>query len=386
MNRTKALRIYLDHNATTPLDPRVRAAMSEAFSVGGNPSSIHAEGREARDLIERGRGQVAALLAGAPDEIVFTSGGTEADCLGVVGLARLGRARGRPRRLLVSPVEHPAVLGAARALEREGFEIAWLPVDVQGRVEADAVARECARGAAALALALANHELGTVQDVAAAAALARAHGVLTHCDAVQAAGKMPLSVAGLGVDALAISAHKLYGPKGVGALWVRRGLDLAPLFPAGHQERERRPGTENVIGVAGMGAAARIAREEQPAWAEHVRALAEQLEAGLLALDQVRIHGRGAERVGNTVNAGFDGALGESVVAALDLEGIAASTGAACTSGSVEPSPVLLGLGLPPARALEAVRFSLGRQNTAEEARVLLEVLPAIVARARRFR
>lgn len=380
------MRIYLDHNATTPLDDRVCAVMRGAFCVHGNPSSIHAEGREARDLIEGSRGQVAALVGGAADEITFTSGGTEADCLGVVGLARLGRGLGRPPRLLVSPIEHPAVLGAARALAAEGFALVWLAVDGQGRVDLDQVGRECARGAAALALALANHELGTVQDVAAAAALARAHGVLVHCDAVQAAGKLPLDVAALAVDALAISAHKIHGPKGAGALWVRRGLDLAPLFEAGHQERGRRPGTENVIAVAGMGEAARIAQEEQPAWSRHVAALSARLEQGLLALDRVRVHGSEAPRVGNTVNAGFAGALGESVVAALDLEGIAASTGAACTSGSVAPSPVLLALGMPEERAVEAVRFSLGRDSSADHVRVLLEVLPPILARARMFR
>ena len=380
------MRIYLDHNATTPLDPRVRAAMTEAFEIDGNPSSIHAEGREARDLVERSRRHVAAMLGGEPEEIVFTSGGTEADWLGLVGLARLGRTRGQPPRLLLSPIEHPAVLGAARALAAEGFEIAWLPVDAEGRVDIDAVRRECARGAAALALALANHELGTLQDVAAAAAVAHAQGVLLHCDAVQAAGKMPLAVAALGADSLAISAHKLYGPKGTGALWVRRDLDLAPLFPGGHQERERRPGTENVLGVAGMGEAARIARAEGPGWTSHVHDLTARLEQGLLAMEGVCIHGHGAARIGNTINAGFAGALGESVVAALDLDGIAASTGAACTSGSVEPSPVLLGLGLPPARATEAVRFSLGRGNTPAEAHVLLEVLPDILRRARQFR
>lgn len=381
------MRIYLDHNATTPVDDRVCGVMRRAFCVHGNPSSIHAEGREARDLIESSRGLVAALVGGAADEITFTSGGTEADCLGLVGLARLGRARGRPPRLLVSPIEHPAVLGAARALaEREGVALVWLAVDAQGRVDLDQVRRECARGAAVLALALANHELGTVQDVAAAAALAREHGVLVHCDAVQAAGKMALDVAALGVDALAISAHKIHGPKGAGALWVRRGLDLAPLFAAGHQERGRRPGTESVIAVAGMGEAARIAHHEQPAWARHVAGLAAELEHGLLALEGVRIHGRDAARVGNTVNAGFAGALGESVVAALDLQGIAASTGAACTSGSVTPSPVLLALGLAEEHAVEAVRFSLGRDSSAEHVRVLLDLLPPILARAREFR
>jgi cysteine desulfurase len=382
------LRIYLDHNASTPVAAEVRQLMIAALEVHGNPSSIHAEGRAARDWIERSRRHVADLLGGRPEEVVFTSGGTEADCLGLVGLARHGRAAGRPARVLASAIEHPAITGALAALVADGFEAVWLPVDSAGRLDLDALERACHTGAAAAALALANHEIGTIQDVRAAAAVCHRHGVLLHCDAVQAAGKLPIHALDLGADTLAISAHKIHGPKGVGALWVRAGLDLAPLIAAGHQERERRPGTENLAGIAGMGEAARLARLHGATWAAHVRGLGESLEAGLLGLGigGVRIHGQGAPRVGNTINAGFDGALGEAVVAALDLAGFAASTGAACTSGSVEPSPVLLGLGLAPERAVEAVRFSLGRDNTAGDVRALLEVLPDIVVRARQFR
>ncbi len=383
------LRIYLDHNASTPLAAEARQLMIEALEVHGNPSSIHAEGRSARDWIERSRRHVAELIGGRPEEIIFTSGGTEADCLGLVGLARHGRAAGRPARVLASAIEHPAVTGAVAALVADGFEATWLPVDSAGRLDLDALERACRSGVAVAAVALANHEIGTIQDVRAAAALCHHHGVLLHCDAVQAAGKLPIHATDLGADTLAISAHKLYGPKGVGALWVCAGLDLGPMIAAGHQERERRPGTENLIGIAGMGEAARLARLHGATWAAHVRGLSEALESGLLALSgvgAVRIHGHDAPRVGNTINAGFDGALGEAVVAALDLAGIAASTGAACTSGSVEPSLVLLGLGLSADRAVEAVRFSLGRDNTASDVQALLEVLPDIVARARQFR
>lgn len=381
------LRIYLDHNASTPLAAEARRLMIEALEVHGNPSSIHAEGRAARDWIERSRRHVASLLGGRPEEVIFTSGGTEADCLGLVGLARHGRAAGRPARVLASAIEHPAVAGAMAALVADGFEAIWLPVDSAGRLDLDALERACRSGAAAAAVALANHEIGTIQDMRAAADLCHRHGVLLHCDAVQAAGKLPIRAPDLGADTLAISGHKIYGPKGVGALWVRAGLDLGPLIAAGHQERERRPGTENLIGIVGMGEAARLAQVHGATWAAHVRGLSEALEAGLLSrADGVRIHGHGAPRVGNTVNVGFDGALGEAVVAALDLAGFAASTGAACTSGSVEPSPVLLGLGLPADRAVEAVRFSLGRDNTADDVQALLEVLPDIVVRARQFR
>lgn len=382
----KRERIYLDHNATTPVAEEARAAMVAALAVWGNPSSIHGEGRAARELVEAGRRRVAALIGGMAEDIVFTSGGTEADCLGVVGLARLGRARGRPPRLLTTAIEHPAVRGAARALAEQGFAVVELAVDAHGRIDLGELEREARRGAAAMAVSLANHELGTVQDVPAIAALAAAHAVFVHCDAVQAAGKIPIRVAELGADSVAISAHKIYGPKGTGALWIRRGLDLGPLIPAGHQERERRPGTENVVGIAGMGEAARLAGERLDQDGEAMRSTARLLEDGLARQDRVRIHGSGAPRVGNTVNAGIAGALGEAVVAALDLAGVAASTGAACTSGSVAPSPVLLGIGLSPEHAVEAVRFSVGRGTTAEDIHVVLDVLPDIIARARRFR
>jgi cysteine desulfurase len=383
------VRIYLDHNATTPLAGEVRAAIHTALDLVGNPSSIHAEGRAARHTVEKARRHVADLLGASTDEIVFTSGGTEADCLGVIGLAGLAGAQGRPRRVVTTAIEHPAVQGAASQLEGQGFELVRVAVDGRGVMDMAGLEAACAAGAAVVALSLANHELGTIQDVAGAAAMAHQHGALIHCDAVQAAGKRAVSVAALGVDSLALSAHKFHGPKGVGALWIRRGLDLSPLCPAGHQERERRPGTENVPAIAGMGEAARLAAAElaaaSPATARVAR-LAATLEQGLMALDRVRIHGAGAPRVGNTVNAGFEGALGEAVVAALDLCGFAASTGAACTSGSVAPSPVLLGIGLSPERAVEAVRFSLGPDNTEEHIQALLEVLPDILVRARQFR
>jgi cysteine desulfurase len=383
--RPRTARIYLDHNATTPLCAEARAAMLEALDAGGNPSSIHGEGRSARARVERARQAVAALLGGMSDEIVFTSGGTEADCLALVGLARLGRRQGRPAVVVTSAIEHPAVRGAAAGLAAEGFAIVDAAVDGHGRLDLDALGRAAA-GAAVVAVALANHELGTLQDIASIAAVAHSAGALVACDAVQAAGKRPIDVTRLGVDALAISAHKLHGPAGVGALWLRRGLDVSPLWPAGHQERGRRAGTENAAGIAGLGAAAAVAHDRLAADAPRIAALAARLEAGLAAIPDVRIHGAGAERIGNTVNAGFGGALGESLVAALDLAGVAASTGAACTSGSVQPSAVLLGIGLRRDQAVEAVRFSLGRDTTEAEIDSVLALLPAIVDRARRFR
>lgn len=371
-------RIYLDFNATAPLIPAAREAMTAALAGVGNPSSIHGEGRAARDLVERARNQIAALAGRPREQIVLTSGGTEANALGVLGLAAAVERRGGPRVVVGSPIDHPSLRGAVLALARRGWEVRMLAVTPDGAL-AEADARLA--GAGLLAYAAANHELGTLADAAALAAAARAAGALVHVDAVQAAGKRDL--AAIPADALAISAHKLGGPAGVGALAVAVD-DALPLLDGGHQERGRRPGTENVTGLAGFGAAAEAAAASLAAgaWAE-VAALGERLERGLVALPGVRIHGAGAPRVGGTVNAGFSGALGESIVVALDLAGVAASTGAACTSGSVQPSPVLLALGLSPHEARSAVRFSLGRSTTSAELDAVLELLVPILARAR---
>jgi cysteine desulfurase len=379
-------RIYFDHNATTPLGTAARAEMQRVLADGlafGNPSSIHGEGRAARELVEASRRQVASALGGRAEDLLWTSGGTEADCLGVIGLSRLARDRGAAPIVVTTELEHPAALGAARHLATEGFEIRYVAVNGDGVIAADALAEACAGGAALVTLQLANHEVGTVQDVRGLAERAHAAGALVHCDAVQAFGKVDLDVAELGVDAVAVSAHKIGGPKGVGALWLRREHhDLGAVVAAGHQERGRRPGTENVLGVVGFGAAAASLSKEATAGA---RQLCERLETGVRGIDGATVHGAAAPRVGNTLCASFDGAPGEVLVCALDLEGIAVSTGAACTSGSVEPSAVLLAMGVARTRAGEAVRFSLGAGNTAAEVDVLLELLPGIIARARAF-
>ncbi|HEU5059671.1 MAG TPA: aminotransferase class V-fold PLP-dependent enzyme [Kofleriaceae bacterium] len=361
------MRIYLDHNATTPVSAEARAAVAEALEMPGNPSSIHAEGRAARDLVERARRQVAALLSAAAEEVVFTSGGTEANHLALVGAGR---------RVIAAAVEHPSVLGVADET---------IPVDGAGRVDLAALESALAAGGpAVVAVALANHELGTVQDLAAVARAAAAHGAEVHCDAVQSAGRMRLEVGALGADTVAISGHKIYGPKGVGALWIRRGIERAPIAPGGHQERERRPGTENLAGIAGLGAAAELAAARLDEDRAHLEDVGAALERGLVELG-ARLHGAEAPRVPGVVNAGFEGAPGELVVQALDLAGVAVSTGAACTSGTVSASPVLLALGLPRERALEAVRFSAGRGTTRAEVRAVLEMLPDIIARIRAF-
>jgi cysteine desulfurase len=355
-------RIYLDWNATAPMCDAARLAITRALAEAGNPSSVHAEGRQARDRIERARAEIAGLTGRSREQHVFTSGGTEANWLGVHALARAAEARGLPRVAATTRLEHPSLLGAVDALCERGWSVRHGLDDL--------------RGVGLVATSAVNHELGTVLEHAALGA----HGALVHIDAVQAAGKLPL--ASLSADALALSAHKLGGPQGVGALAI--AVDGAlPVAFAGHQERGRRPGTENLLGIVGFGAAAAAA--DAADW-PRVTALGEQLERGLLALGGVRIHGADARRVGGTVNAGFAGARGQDVVIALDLAGIAAATGAACTSGSVQPSQVLLALGVSAEQAREAVRFSLGRTTTAAEIGEVLRVLPQILDRARRHR
>lgn len=366
-------RIYLDFNATAPLVPAARGAITAALGTLGNPSSIHADGRTARDLIERARNQVAALVGRPREQVVFTSGGTEGNTLGVLALARVVEQRGGARVVAASALEHPCVLGAVRALVARGWVHRSLAVSPAG---APVLAAEALRGVGVVCVSAVNHELGAIADLAVLTAGARAAGALVHVDAVQAAGKLPL--AAIDADAVVLSSHKLGGPQGAGALVLALD-DGLPLVDGGHQERGRRPGTENTLGIVGMGAAA--AALELPAWAA-VADLGADLEAGLVALG-ARIHGADGPRIGGTVNAAFEGALGESIVVALDLAGVSVSTGAACTSGSVQPSAVLLALGLPPGRAREAVRFSLGRTTTRAEIEAVLALLPPIVERAR---
>lgn len=368
-------RIYLDYNATAPLSLAARDAMIEAMGDVGNPSSVHAEGRRVRDRIERARNQVATLVGRAREQVVFTSGGTEANWLGVMALAAAAESRGLPKLVATTPIEHPSLKGPIEALRARGWQVALLPASVDVGV----IAGGDTPRAGLLAAGLVNHEIGTIlsRDVLA---WARDIGALVHLDAVQAAGKLPVDA--LGAHSLAISAHKIGGPQGVGALAITLD-DGLPLIEAGHQERGRRPGTENTLGIIGLGAAAAAVDLAQQA---RVKELGESLEAGIRAIPDTRIHGDELERVGGTINAGFAGALGESIVMALDLEGISVSTGAACTSGSIQPSAVLLGLGLSTEQAREAVRFSLGPATTSDEMRRVLAVLPGIVERARRHR
>jgi len=374
-------RVYLDHNATTPLDPRVREAMlphlGESF---GNPSSLHWFGQRARAAVEEARASVAALVGAEPVEIVFTAGGSEADNLalrGAVATAPAGR-----RGVVVSTIEHHAVLNTAKALDAEGCPAAFARVDEGGRLDLDDLRGKLSDTTRLVSLMLANNETGVLQPVAEAARLAREQGALVHCDAVQAAGKVPLDVRALDVDLLALSAHKLYGPKGVGCLYVRRGTKLQPLVRGGAQERNRRAGTENVAGIAGFGRAAALAAECLAADAARVSALRDRLEERLLAIAGAQRNGA-PPRVPNTANVSFAGIDAEALLIAIDLEGVAASTGAACAAGGVEPSHVLKAMGFPPARVQSSLRLSLGRGTTAAEVDRAAEVIAGAVARQR---
>ena len=376
-------RIYLDHNATTRPDPRAAAASAAALDeTFANPSSTHGFGRAARDLVEKSRAEVAALLGAHKEEILFTSGGTEGDHLAIRGAARAMRDRTGRSAIVSSSIEHPAVLGSLDALAADGFTIRLVPVDERGRLDLDRLRLALGSDVALCTFAAANHELGNLFDVSALAALAHAAGALFHTDAVQAAGRVPLDLCALEVDLATISAHKIYGPKGIGAVFQRRGVVLAPLFRGGPQEKERRPGTENVPGIAGFGVACALAGSSLAADSARIAALRDRLEAGALAIPGARRFG-GDSRVPGTASLGFDGVDGELLMMSLDLEGIAVSTGAACSSGSIEPSRVIRALGVSDRVARQATRFSLGRHTTDEEIDRVLALLPELVEQVR---
>ena len=376
-------RLYLDHNATTPLAPEVMQAMLPYLTEEyGNASSIHSVGQRARAGVEQARAQVAALIGAREREIVFTSGGTEADNLALRGV--VGAAERLQKHVVTSTIEHHAVLNTCQALEAEGVRVTYVPVNRAGLVDPEDVRRAITPDTVLITLMHANNELGTVQPIAEIAALAREHRIPFHTDAVQSVGKLPIDVKELGVDLLSLSGHKIYGPKGVGALYLRRGTRLKPLMFGGHHERDRRPGTENVAGIVGLGAAAELARRHLAEEGARLAALREELEERILArVPHAGVNGDRKRRTPNTTNIYFDFVEGEALVIAVDLKGIACSTGAACSAGAVEPSHVLTAIGLPPARARASLRFSLGRGTTAEDIDYAVEVLPGVVEHLR---
>ena len=372
-------RVYLDHNASTAVHPEVLAEMLPFFSEQfGNPSSVHGFGREARAGLDLARERVARFLTVAPDEIVFTSGGTESDNLGVKGLAW---ARGRGH-LITSKIEHHAVLRACQWLEGQGFAVTYLGVDGHGMIDPDDVKRAIRSDTIGISIMHANSEVGTIQPVAAIGAVARAAGVPFHVDAVQTFGKIDLDLAG--IDALSFSGHKIYGPKGVAGLWIRKGTKMVSVQHGGEHERRRRAGTENVPGIVGLGKAVEIRGRDMPDERRRVSALRDRLWEGIRArVPEVRLNGHPTERLPGTANISYRGVESESVVLGLDLKGIGVSAGSACTSGNVEPSYVLVAMGAPLEWAMGAVRHSLGRSTTTEDIDYVVEAVEPIVRKLR---
>ena len=376
-------RVYLDNNATTQLAPEVFEAMRPHWLEDyGNASSIHWFGQRAKAAIEKAREQVAKLLQARASEIVFTSGGTESDNAAIFGIVEA--ARGEPKHVVTTAIEHHAVLNSAKALEKRGVSVTYVRAGAGGVVDPADVERALRPETVLISVMHANNELGTLQPLEEIGRLARERDIYFHTDAVQSVGKIPVEVEKLGVDLLALSAHKLHGPQGVGALYIRRGTILRPFMQGGHHERDRRPGTENVAGIVGLGVAAELARAHLAEEMERVGALRDRLEAGILErVPGVAVNGDRARRLPTTTNLRFDYIEGEGFVIATDLRGIACSTGAACSSGSLEPSHVLSAIGLKPEQARGSIRFSLGRFNTEEDVETTLQILPAVVEQLR---
>ncbi|MDE2869858.1 MAG: cysteine desulfurase family protein [Chloroflexota bacterium] len=380
-----ASRIYLDHAATTPLDPAVRDAIATTLEeLPGNPSSLYAEGRAARDALDAARAQVADVLLADPGEIVFTSGGSEGAALAIRGTAFAAAREGR-RHLVTTAVEHHAVLHTVQLLaQRHGFEATVVPVDSEGLVDPGVVVNAVRPNTSLVSVMYANNEMGAVQPIAEIASALRDHPALVHTDAVQAPGSLPIDIPTLGVDLLSIAAHKFYGPKGVGVLFVRRGARLSPQIVGGSQERNRRAGTENVAFAVGLGTALERAEADRPTSVAHNVRLRDQLIEGIVAIPGSRLNGPRRERLPNNVNVCFTGVDSESLLIGLDAAGIAASSGSACTSASLEPSHVLLAMGIKADLAAGSLRLTTGRRNTEAEIERTLEVLHALVPRSRR--
>ncbi len=378
------MRIYLDHNATTPVHPAVIDAMTAVLrDEFGNPSSVHHFGQRTKALVDAARSTVAALVGGDPTEIVFTGGGTESDNFAIRGVAEALEVTGR-RHLVATSIEHEAVLNTFKALARRGWRTTLLPVDQSGVLSPDTLREALSNDTAIVSVMHANNEVGTIQPLAALAEIAKRNGALFHTDAVQSAGKIPVDVKALGVDLLSLSAHKMNGPKGVGALWLRRGVRLVPVLTGGRHERGRRAGTENVPGIVGCGVAAKLAVEKMGAEAARLTALRDRLEREVLRLvPGTAINGGDSPRVPNTTNISFERTEAESLLIALDLEGIAVSTGSACSSGTLEPSHVLKAMGFPTHRTQNSLRFSFGLGNTDADVDRVLAVLPGVVEKLR---
>jgi cysteine desulfurase len=378
-------KVYLDHAATTPIHPEVLSLMHEFMrDTFGNPSSLHSFGREAKKFVQEARRRVAGLIGAAPEEIYFTGSGTEADNIAITGTAMARRKNGN--HIITSAIEHHAVLDTCKHLARNGFEVTFLPVDRYGMVDPDDVAREIRKETILVTVMHANNEIGTIQPIAEIGRITREREVILHSDAVQTLAKIPVNVDDLGVDLLSLSAHKIYGPKGIGALYARRGVTLQPLIFGGGQERELRSGTENTPGIVGFGKAAEVGGRELEPESSRVKGLRDRLVQRVLSeIPSVTLNGHPEQRLPNNANFSIACVEGESLVLGLDLEGIAVSSGSACSSGSLKPSHVLEALGFPHELMHGSLRMTLGRDNSEEDIDYAVEALKNIVARLRSF-
>lgn len=376
-------RVYLDYAATTPVHPDVILAMTPYLSeVWGNPSSIHACGLEARSAVEEARGKIAALIGANKNDIYFTSGGTEADNWALKGVAHANQKRGN--HIITSTIEHHAVLETCKYLEEKGFSVTYLPVDGFGMVDPDSVRKAITPRTILISIMHANNEVGSIEPIAEIGKIAKASGVYFHTDAVQSTGHVPVSVNNLGVDMLSVSAHKLYGPKGIGVLFIRSGIKIEPLIHGGGQEKQMRAGTENVPGIVGFGKAAELAQTEMTEEANRLSRLRDSLIKNILEkTESTRLNGHSTQRLPNNVNISFDFVEGEAICLNLDLANICAATGSACSSESMEASHVLLAMGLSPEIARSSLRFSLGKWSTVNDINYVMEKLPGIVSRLR---
>lgn len=377
--------IYLDNNATTPLHPEVLKAMSAYYKEWyGNASSIHFKGREAKKALEESRGVIGDLLGTEAVDIIFTSGGTESDNFAIKGIAFANRDKGD--HIITSSIEHLAVASTCKYLETQGFKVTFLPVDKYGVVDLDALRDSITSKTILVSIMHSNNEVGTIQPISEIAKIVKKKGIYFHTDAVQSFGKVPLNVEELGVDLLSVSAHKIYGPKGVGALYIRKGVKIDSFHHGGHHERNLRAGTENVPAIVGFAKAVEIAKRQMKDEAERIRNLRDMLHKGLIdRLDRLYLNGHPTNRLPGTLNLSFEGVEGESLLINFDLKGICASTASACTAGSTEPSHVLIAMKVNPQLAQGSVRFSLGAFNTEEEINYCLEEIPKIVKRLRKI-
>jgi len=376
-------KIYMDYAATTPTHPEVIKEMLPFFNeVYGNPSSIYQIAQRAKGAVEEAREKVARLINAEAEEIIFTSGGTEADNMAIKGIVFANKKRGN--QIITSKIEHHAVLNTCKWLEKQGFKVTYISVDKYGMIDLDELKKSLTDKTILISIMHANNEVGTIESISEIARIAKERGIYFHTDAVQTVGKIPINVKELGIGLLSLSGHKLYGPKGVGALYIRKGIKVSPLIHGGHHEKNKRAGTENVPGIVGLGKACEIAVKEMATEGKRLKALRDRLYKGLSErIDEIILNGHPVNRLPGNLNICVQYVEGESMLLNLDLEGICASSGSACTSGSLEPSHVLLAMGIPPEIAHGSLRFSLGRDTTKEDIDRVIEVLPPIVEKLR---